>query len=172
MSSQKGNAIRSRPQKYQNNSVFKKDLYGTTPQTKALDSMKVEGLCSKCTSVIQWKIKFLKYKKLTVPSKCVKCLDRTVKEAYHTMCRNCASAAGKCPKCCEDHGKIAEEDKTAATTENQVEVEHGENKDRRNPATSARNAATSLRKTSLATKRSRDCSPELPSGDSSVGESE
>ena len=69
MSSEKGNAKRSRPQKYANHSAFKKDLYGTTSQTKELDNLKVEGLCSRCTSVIHWKIKFLKYKKLSVPSK-------------------------------------------------------------------------------------------------------
>lgn len=69
MSSQRGNPSRSRPQKYQNNTVFKKDLYGTTPQTKALDNFRVEGLCSHCKKVIEWKIKFLKYKKLTAPSK-------------------------------------------------------------------------------------------------------
>jgi Uncharacterized conserved protein (DUF2039) len=69
MSSERGNGKRSRPQKYQNHTVYKKDLYGTTPLTKALDSFRVEGLCPRCTHIIEWKLKFKKYKKLTAPAK-------------------------------------------------------------------------------------------------------
>ncbi|OQV12863.1 putative Uncharacterized protein C9orf85-like protein [Hypsibius exemplaris] len=107
MSSQKGNAKRTRPQKYQNQTVYKKDLYGTTAVTKQLDNIRIEGLCSRCTHIIEWKIKFKKYKKLTAPAICVKCSGRTIKEAYHTLCRPCAADADKCPKCCQPHHSSA-----------------------------------------------------------------
>ncbi|PRD20787.1 UNVERIFIED_CONTAM: C9orf85 [Trichonephila clavipes] len=71
MSTQRGNVARSRPQKYQNRVAFKNDKYGQTPQTKVLNAMKLTSLCSKCEGIIQWKIKFKKYKPLTVPAKCI-----------------------------------------------------------------------------------------------------
>ncbi|GFY50710.1 uncharacterized protein C9orf85 homolog [Trichonephila inaurata madagascariensis] len=102
MSTQRGNVTRSRPQKHQNTVAFKNDKYGQTHQTKMLNAMKLSSLCSKCEGIIQWKIKFKKYKPLTVPAKCIKCEEKTVKSAYHNICSNCSENLNVCAKCGEN----------------------------------------------------------------------
>jgi Uncharacterized conserved protein (DUF2039) len=99
MSSQKGNASRTRSQKYKNNSVFKNDKYDKTAKTTMLNSMTVANVCERCRSVIEWKIKYKKYKTLTAPRKCVRCEQKSVKHAYHVMCYPCARDRRVCPKC-------------------------------------------------------------------------
>lgn len=47
-------------------------------------------VCQHCREKIEWKKKYRKYKPLTVPAKCVKCGNRTVKAAYHQLCDDCA----------------------------------------------------------------------------------
>lgn len=47
-------------------------------------------VCQRCREKIEWKKKYRKYKPLTVPAKCVKCGNRTVKAAYHQLCDDCA----------------------------------------------------------------------------------
>lgn len=118
MSSQKGNAVRCRPQKYKNATKFQNDKYDCSRKTKAMNNLKFESLCNRCESIIQWKIKYKKYKALTVPTKCIKCEQKTVKAAYHTICRTCAEALDVCSKCGEhwkkEQEKITnEEDETS-----------------------------------------------------------
>ena len=55
--------------------------------------------CPKCTELIEWKIKYGKYKMLTTPAKCVDCLEKTVKYNYHVRCGKCVERTGKCAKC-------------------------------------------------------------------------
>lgn len=99
MSSQKGNASRSRPQKYQNRHAFKNNLHDTSHKTKFINSIDVANVCERCKHIIEWKIKYKKYKPLKAPSKCVKCEQKTVKHAYHIMCSACARERRVCPKC-------------------------------------------------------------------------
>ena len=67
--------------------------------------------------MLEWKIKYGKYKPLTVPGKCVDCLQKTVKHSYHIRfgqemdlvdlivnialfrCGACVEKTGKCAKC-------------------------------------------------------------------------
>lgn len=44
-------------------------------------------------------MKFNKYKPLTKPKKCVKCLQKTVRDSYHIICRPCACELDLCAKC-------------------------------------------------------------------------
>ncbi|XP_078600400.1 uncharacterized protein LOC144875340 [Branchiostoma floridae x Branchiostoma japonicum] len=99
MSSQRGNVARSRPQKYKNSKAFKNNLHDQSQKTKKLNAMVVGGLCPHCKSVIDWKIKYKKYKPLSQPKKCVRCEQKTVKQAYTIMCMPCARTAGVCAKC-------------------------------------------------------------------------
>ncbi|XP_070690247.1 uncharacterized protein C9orf85 homolog [Pempheris klunzingeri] len=99
MSSQKGNVSRSRRQKHQNASAFRNDKYGATVQVKKAKSKIHDGLCHHCKGVLEWKVKYNKYKSLTQPKKCVKCSQKTVKDAYHIICKPCSLELEICCKC-------------------------------------------------------------------------
>lgn len=99
MSSQRGNANRTRPQKHQNRHVFKNDLHDTNIRTKRMNQIQITNVCNKCKSILEWKIKYKKYKVLKAPKCCNKCLQRNVKLPYHTVCHDCAKKLKMCPKC-------------------------------------------------------------------------
>lgn len=125
MSSQKGNVRKSGPQKYQNKSAFKNNLHDTTPRVKLMNSVVLGGVCKRCKDVIDWKIKYKKYKPLTVPKKCTKCLQKRIKQAYYTTCIQCAKERDICAKCGEK-SEIVEEAETRTPAEqmsNEAQVE-------------------------------------------------
>ncbi|XP_004591902.1 uncharacterized protein C9orf85 homolog isoform X2 [Ochotona princeps] len=99
MSSQKGNVARSRSQKYQNVFAFKNDRHDKSVQTKKINAKLHEGVCQRCKEVLEWRVKYSKYKPLSKPKKCVKCLQKTVKDSYHIICRQCACELEVCAKC-------------------------------------------------------------------------
>lgn len=101
MSCSRGNNARTRPQKHQNKTAFKNNLHDTSKKTKFLNSLEVTGVCERCKEIIEWKIKYKKYKPLTAPAKCVACEQRNIKHAYHVMCINCATEKKVCTKCCK-----------------------------------------------------------------------
>lgn len=102
MSMSKGCDRRTRPQKYQNKTVFKNDLHDTSNKTKFINSLDINGVCKRCKDILEWKIKFKKYKPLSAPKKCVNCSEKSVKHAYHVMCTACAKSKSCCPKCCNN----------------------------------------------------------------------
>lgn len=69
MSSQKGNVNRCRPQKHKNIKSFKNDMHDTSHTTKKINSLEFYGLCVRCKDIIEWKVKYKKYKPLTMPKK-------------------------------------------------------------------------------------------------------
>ncbi|XP_042304633.1 uncharacterized protein C9orf85 homolog isoform X2 [Sceloporus undulatus] len=97
MSSQRGNVARSRPQRHQNAQRFRND--DSSAQRKKINAKVHEGLCQRCKEVLEWRVKFNKYKPLTQPKKCVKCLQKTVKDSYHVICKPCACELDLCAKC-------------------------------------------------------------------------
>ncbi|XP_046871744.1 uncharacterized protein C9orf85 homolog [Hypomesus transpacificus] len=99
MSSQKGNASRSRSQKYKNTTAYKNDKYGASVQVKIANSKVHAGLCKRCKEVLEWKVKYNKYKPITQARTCVKCSQKTVKNAYHVMCTPCSIQLEVCAKC-------------------------------------------------------------------------
>ncbi|KYN41125.1 Uncharacterized protein C9orf85 like protein [Trachymyrmex septentrionalis] len=99
MSCQRGNANRSRPQKYQNQKSFKNNLYDKSQKIKQINSTEVTNVCERCKKVIEWKIKYKKYKVLKAPVKCIKCEQKTVKHSYHNICLLCAKQQRVCSKC-------------------------------------------------------------------------
>lgn len=101
MSTQRGNSSRSRPQKHKNRTSFKNNLHDTSHRTKLINNITVSEVCQRCKEIIEWKIKYKKYKPLSQPKKCVKCDQRTVRHAYHVMCLDCGKKLELCTKCCQ-----------------------------------------------------------------------
>jgi len=99
MSSQRGNAERTRTQKYKNKRAFKNDLHDTTGKMKIINQIEVVGCCARCKDILEWKIKYKKYKPLTGPRKCAKCHEKRVKRAYYLLCDICAEESKSCGKC-------------------------------------------------------------------------
>lgn len=67
MSSERGNVKKQGPPKHQNKYAFKHN-------PKSIKSAKIaalpnDGLCSRCTEIIEWRKKYRKYKMLTTPAK-------------------------------------------------------------------------------------------------------
>ncbi|KAH8274189.1 hypothetical protein KR018_001603 [Drosophila ironensis] len=124
MSSQRGNVARTRAQKHKNRHVFKNDLHDKTPQQLRLNSMHVSTVCQRCKEQIEWKIKYKKYKPLTQAKTCAHCKQRTVKKAYHVVCRDCAIKAGACAKCLKSGEEVAiEAPEPTPREEQQLQVE-------------------------------------------------
>uniref|UniRef100_A0A2K6GX95 Uncharacterized protein n=1 Tax=Propithecus coquereli TaxID=379532 RepID=A0A2K6GX95_PROCO len=98
MSSQKGNVARSRPQKHQNMFSFKNHKFDKSIQTQKINAKLHGGVCQHCKEVLEWRVKYNKYKALSKPERCVKCLQRKVKDSYHIMCRPCAYDLEVCAK--------------------------------------------------------------------------
>lgn len=99
MSCQRGNASRSRPQRYQNQTSFKNNLYDNSKKIKLMNSTEVTNVCERCKKIIEWKIKYKKYKVIKAPMKCTKCDKKTVKHSYHNICLLCTKQQGVCSKC-------------------------------------------------------------------------
>lgn len=99
MSSQKGNASRCRPQKHQNRFAFKNNLHDTNIRTKRLNAIQINHVCPRCKDILEWKIKYKKYKPLKAAKNCNKCHTKSIKEAYHTVCQQCSGSLKICPKC-------------------------------------------------------------------------
>ena len=101
MSTQRGSISRKRPQKHQNGKVFKNNLYDTSHRTKFINNIQVCDVCVRCKEIIEWKIKYKKYKPLSKPKTCVRCGERKVVKAYHVICKDCGVKLQVCTKCCE-----------------------------------------------------------------------
>ncbi|KAM8962877.1 guanine deaminase isoform 4-T5 [Lycaon pictus] len=69
MSSQKGNVARSRPQRHQNTFSFKNDKFDKSVQTKKINAKLHDGVCQRCKEVLEWRVKYSKYKPLSKPKK-------------------------------------------------------------------------------------------------------
>ncbi|RNA22610.1 hypothetical protein BpHYR1_002552, partial [Brachionus plicatilis] len=106
MSSQKGNDSRSRPQKHKNTRAFKNDLHDSSFTTKRINNLEFYGICDHCKEIIDWKVKYKKYKLLTTPKKCVKCFEKKVKDSYYIVCRDCSVTHKICSKCSKPHENL------------------------------------------------------------------
>ena len=69
MSTKKGGDKRKRAQKYKNETAFKNDKYDSNSKAKLLNQLKFVNVCQRCKDVIEWKVKYNKYKPLTAPKK-------------------------------------------------------------------------------------------------------
>ena len=90
----KGN---KRNQKYQNKKAFK--VRDTIENNKLIKATPLYNLCTKCVEVIEWKLQYGKYKKLSAPKKCLKCNLKRVVANYRSICNPCATKHKICSKC-------------------------------------------------------------------------
>lgn len=84
--------------KHQNTTAFECGRYNKTPSQKIAESVSTTCFCKKCKAVVDWKIKFGKYKPLTTMRKCDECQEKKINAAYHRICVDC-SQMRRCPKC-------------------------------------------------------------------------
>ena len=80
MSSKRGDCQRKRPQRHQNSTSFKNDLHDKSTRIKNLNALAINEVCQRCHDVIEWKIKYRKYKALSQPRSCNNCNKRQVKK--------------------------------------------------------------------------------------------
>ena len=88
---------RSRAQHYQNTFAFKHNP--KSRKTKKILGLQSVGLCERCERIIEWRKKYRKYKMLTVMARCVRCNQKNISQAYHSVCAECAGAKSICCKC-------------------------------------------------------------------------
>lgn len=93
-----GNPTKGAP-KYQNETAFRHNK--NSKLTKTILAMPISGLCSHCTDQLNWRKTYRKYKPLTQPKKCVRCQQKSIKDAYHVICKPCAEKDKVCAKCLE-----------------------------------------------------------------------
>nr|XP_025034657.1 uncharacterized protein C9orf85 homolog [Pelodiscus sinensis] len=79
-----------------------------------------DGVCHHCKEVLEWRVKFNKYKPLSKPKKCVKCLQKTVKDSYHIICRPCACELEVCAKCGKEEEIVVPISKGPEKTEDET----------------------------------------------------
>lgn len=108
-STRKGNQAKKAPahrNKFQFTAGFNKS---TSRLTKRINDLPAtSGLCRKCTNIIEWRKQYRKYKMQKTNSKCGWCEQKTVRLAYHVICRPCANTKEVCCKCLV---KLVEEEK-------------------------------------------------------------
>lgn len=105
MSTQKGNT-KKKGQRYQNEFGFKHNK--NSMLTRKIQETPLDFLCSKCLNILEWKIKFRKYKPLSTPSKCKICELKTVYKGHREACDKCCIEIKICSKCldkCEEYAR-------------------------------------------------------------------
>ncbi|KER18002.1 hypothetical protein X801_08838, partial [Opisthorchis viverrini] len=68
MSTERGNSHRSRPPKYQNTVAYKNNMHDTSKRTKEVNNLVMESLCARCKGILEWKVKYKKYRPLSQPT--------------------------------------------------------------------------------------------------------
>jgi len=100
MSTKRGESgNRKKPPKHQNTTAWNWKRDKSDSKAKLIQSLTIINCCQRCTEVIEWKIKYGKYKPLSQPAKCVRCSGKKIKYAYHILCADCVSETGHCAKC-------------------------------------------------------------------------
>jgi len=65
--------------------------------------------CWRCSSIIQWKVDYAKYRELERSGKCNVCHQRTVGLPFHRICQACALENALCAKCQKPAHKLHEQ---------------------------------------------------------------
>ncbi|XP_071060404.1 uncharacterized protein C9orf85 homolog, partial [Pseudochaenichthys georgianus] len=86
-------------------------------------------VCKHCKGVLEWRVRYNKYKSLTQPKKCIKCAQRTVKDAYHILCKPCSLELDICCKCGKKEKIVIPINSGDNNDEEGGEEEEGEEKD-------------------------------------------
>lgn len=97
--STRGGNNKKQGQKYQNTFAFKHNK--NSKLTLKIKASPLDKLCKRCFDILEWKIKFRKYKPLTTASTCNSCHLKNIFKAYRTKCDLCAVPNKLCTKCGE-----------------------------------------------------------------------
>ena len=95
---------------------------------------KVEGLCGRCTDIVQSKKSGGKYRPMKQPAKCAACGQKTVFQAYCTYCQACANCKRVCMRCGDKRAvpkARAEQDNMVAMLQAQLEAGGHSERERR-----------------------------------------
>ena len=92
MTSQKKKA-----QKHQNRTAWEVKFDPKHDEEKR--KARLELMCKRCVDQIMWKLQFGKYRKMTEPSRCNICHEKSVVKSYHKACDPCAKEKDICSKC-------------------------------------------------------------------------
>lgn len=98
MSTKKGDQSK-KGQKHQNTYSFKHNK--NSKLTKKIAETPLDLLCKRCLDILEWKIKYRKYKPLSVPGKCKICDHKNILKSYRDICDSCAKENSICTKCIE-----------------------------------------------------------------------
>jgi len=93
-------------QRYQNVWAYKHNP--NSMLTRKIIKSPLDNLCEHCYDVMEWKIKFRRYKPLTVPARCNLCDKKQIFKAHRTICDICATTKKLCTKCALDCDKFME----------------------------------------------------------------
>ncbi len=115
MSTQKGN-IKKIGQKHQNSFSFKHNKNSLL--TRKIQETPLDYLCKRCLDILEWKIKYRKYKPLSTPSKCKICELKTVLKGHREVCDKCAGELLICSKCIEPCEEYAQPTKSSKVLRN------------------------------------------------------
>lgn len=115
MSTQKGN-IKKIGQKHQNSFSFKHNKNSLL--TRKIQETPLDYLCKRCLEILEWKIKYRKYKPLSMPSKCKLCELKTVLKGHREVCDKCAGELLICSKCIEPCEEYAQPTKSSKVLRN------------------------------------------------------
>jgi hypothetical protein len=115
MSTQKGN-IKKTGQKHQNTFAFKHNK--NSMLTRKIQEVPLDFLCAKCLEIMEWKIKYRKYKPLSTPAKCTLCETKTVYKAHRALCDKCCIDLKLCSKCVEPCTEYARPTKSSKILRN------------------------------------------------------
>ena len=88
-----------KPQKYQNKVAYKVKFHKDKEELQKRTPL--NNLCDRCFEVLQWKLTFGKYKKMTNVSKCVRCNLKVIFKSYRSVCEKCSTDQRVCSKCNE-----------------------------------------------------------------------
>jgi hypothetical protein len=90
-------------QKYKNEYKYEPNKYNKHMN----NTNQIQNCCPKCEAILEWKKQYGKYKTITQPKKCSKCLLKRIVHSYHSYCKECS--IGKCSKCLQDLEEQIEE---------------------------------------------------------------
>lgn len=105
MSTKKGNNTKQ-GQKHQNTFAFKHNK--NSRLTRKIQEAPLDLLCEHCLQVLQWKIKYRKYRPLSTPGKCNLCELKNILKGHRMICDQCSKQHMLCSKClnpCENFAK-------------------------------------------------------------------
>lgn len=117
MSTQKGNTKKP-GQRHQNTYAFKHNK--NSMLTRKIQEAPLDKLCQHCLNILEWKLKYRKYKPLTTPGVCRLCNLKNVLKGHRTVCDACSLQYMVCSKCIEPCKEFSTPNKSSKHLRNNI----------------------------------------------------